>query len=192
MRQRLSDERGFSLMELLVLAGIIGVLAGVSIGVSSTVVRMMRGESGAQQLDAFLKRHREAAIARRRDIEIRFIEPNRVESLVRAVPDENGNMAAPEPLEELVLEGGIEYELIDDVPDTPNLFGNATAISLGGAIPPVMFSSEGAFIDARNNPMNATISLAVPSDPLSATAVTILGPTATIERWLWNGSAWTK
>ncbi len=191
MRQRFSDERGFSLMELLVIAGIISVMAGIAIGVTTTVVRMARGESGAQQLDAFLKRHRETAIARRRDIEIRFVEPNRVQSLVRAVPDEDGNMAAPDPLEEMVFEGGIEYMLTPDLPDTPNLFGNGVAVSLGGANP-VMFSSEGAFIDAGNNPINATISLAVPDDPLTATAVTILGPTATIERWLWNGAAWTK
>lgn len=192
MRPPLSDERGFSLMELLVIAGIIGVMAGVAVGVTSTVVRMARGESGAQQLDAFLKRHREMAIARRRDIEIRFIEPNRVESLERDIPDENGDMDPSVPLEEMVFEGGIEYEVSPDVPDTPNRFGNGAPITLVGAIPPVMFSSEGAFIDARNNPINASIFLAVPNDPLSGTAVTILGPTATIERWLWNGGAWTK
>lgn len=178
-------------MELLVITGIISVLAGVAVGVTSTVVRMRRGESGAQQLDAFLKRHREMAVARRRDVEIHFVEPNRVESLVRAVPDEDGNMDAPEPLEEMIFEGGIEFELIPEIPDTPNRFGNGAAISLGGANP-VMFSSEGAFINAGNEPINASVFLAVPNDPLSATAITILGPTATIERWLWNGARWTK
>jgi prepilin-type N-terminal cleavage/methylation domain-containing protein len=187
----LADGSGFSLLELLVVAGLISVLGAVALGVSNTVVRMMRAESGAQQLDAFLKRYRETAVSRRRDIEIRFIAPNQVSSLERAVPNNAGVMAAPTPLETIVFENGLRYQLATGVPDTPNLFGNAAAISLGGANP-VMFSSEGAFIDANNNPINATLFLAVPGDRESAAAVTILGPTATIERWRWNGGAWTK
>lgn len=191
MKWRLSDERGFSLMELLVIAGIIGVLGGVAMGVSSTIVRMVRGESGAQQLDAFLKRHREMAIARRRDIEIRFIDPNQVQSAVRSVPVNPGDPIVATVLETMTFEGGIEYQLTDGLPDTRNGFGNATPVSLEGA-DVVMLSSEGAFINVPGDPINATISLGIEGDPLSATAITILGVTASIERWRWNGSDWTK
>jgi hypothetical protein len=64
-------------------------------------------------------------------------------------------------------------------------------VALGG-VTPVMFSSEGAFVDIAGNPVNATVSLGIEDDPLSATAVTILGATATVERWRWTGVAWTK
>jgi hypothetical protein len=93
--------------------------------------------------------------------------------------------------ETITFEGRIEYRLFSGVPDTPNLFGNATEVSIG-AVQPVMFSSEGAFIDVVGNPVNATISLGIEGDPLSASAVTILGATATLERWRWNGASWTK
>ena len=56
----------------------------------------------------------------------------------------------------------------------------------------VMFASEGMFMDVAGNPVNATISLGIEHEPLSASAVTILGTTGTIERWRWNGSSWTK
>jgi type II secretory pathway pseudopilin PulG len=186
-----ADERGFSLVEMLVILGIAGVLAGVAVGVSTTIVRVARADSGAQQLDAFLKRHRELAIARRRDIEIVFEPPNRVMSFERAVPNPPDPTPAPTPLETMVFEGGIVYRLTTDVPDTPNLFGNGEAIAIGGP-EPVMLAPEGSLLDALGNPVNVTISLGVEGDPLSATAVTILGATASIERWRWNGRNWTR
>lgn len=185
--------RGFTLLELLIVIAVTGVLAGIGMGISTSVVRMGRGEVGAQQLDAFLKRYRGVAVARRRDIEIRFLPPNQVQSAQRAVPDPPAATPAPTVLETLTFEGNIQYRLFAGMTDTPNLFGNAMAVAVGGAAP-VMFSSEGAFIDIAGNPVNATISLGVDGDPLSATAVTVLGATASIERWRWNGSGagWIK
>lgn len=187
----MTSERGFSLIDILVTVSVLAILAGIGIGVSNTIVRMVRGESGAQQLDAFLKRHREMAIARRRDIEIRFLPPNQVQSALRAVPDPPAPTPLPAVLETVTFEGGIEYRLFAGLPDTPSLFGNAAPVTVGGTAP-VMFSSEGALIDAANNPINATISLGIEGDPLSATAVTVLGATASIERWRWDGARWTK
>jgi prepilin-type N-terminal cleavage/methylation domain-containing protein len=183
------NERGFTLIEMAIVVGLIGILAAVGIGISGTVVRMSRGESGSAQLDGFLKRHRELAVSRRRDIEIHFDAPNMVRSVIR--PGLGDDFADPQDLETLVLEGGIEFRLFDGVPDTPNAFGNGAEVTLGG-LEPVMFASEGMFMDVAGNPINATISLGVADDPLTGTAVTILGTTATIERWRWNGASWTK
>jgi prepilin-type N-terminal cleavage/methylation domain-containing protein len=191
MGKPVQDERGFSLVEIVVTLAVFAVLGGLAIGVTNSVVSASRAESAAQRLEAFLKRHREMAVARRRDIEIRFTAPDRVESFVRAIPNPPNPTPAPAPLETLRFEGGMRYLLMEGVPDTPNLFGNDRAVFVGGANP-VMFASEGAFIDANNNPINATISLGIEGIPLSASAVTILGPTASVERWRWNGNAWTK
>jgi prepilin-type N-terminal cleavage/methylation domain-containing protein len=183
--------RGFTILEVLIVIAIATVLAGVGLGVTTTVVRMSRGEPAAQQLDAFLKRYREVAVARRRDIEIRFLAPNQVQSLQRAIPDPPAATPAPTVLETMTFEGYVGYRIFSGVPDTPNLFGNLAPVALGG-VTPVMFSSEGAFVDVGGNPVNATLSLGIEDDQLSATAVTILGATATIERWRWNGTSWGK
>jgi prepilin-type N-terminal cleavage/methylation domain-containing protein len=186
------QQDGFTLIEMVVVVAIAGILAAVGIGITTTSVRQARGESAAAQLDGFLKRYREIALARRRDIEIEFIEPNRVRSWQRwGVGDPGGPGSDPVPLETLVLEGGAEFLLFDDMPDTPNTFGNGDPVTLGGQRP-VMFASEGMFMDVAGNPINATISLGMEGDPLTASAVTILGTTATIERWRWNGASWSK
>jgi prepilin-type N-terminal cleavage/methylation domain-containing protein len=191
MGSTVKDQRGFTLVELVVVLAVGFTLAGVAVGVTTTVLRATRAEGAAQRLEAFLKRHREMAVSRRRDIEIRFTAPDRVESFVRAIPNPPNPTPPPTPLETLRFETGFRYLLTDGVPDTPNRFGNDQAVFVGG-VDPVMFASEGAFIDANNNPINATISLGVQGDPLTASAVTILGPTASIERWRWNGKDWTK
>ena len=183
--------RGFTVLEVLVVIALAIVLTAVGLGITTTVVRMTRGEPGAQQLDAFLKRYREVAVARRRDIEIRFLPPNQVQSLQRPIPDPPAITPAPTVLETMTFEGNIGFRLFTGVPDTPNLFGNGNPVSLGG-VTPVMFSSDGAFVDVGGNPINATVSLGIEDDPLSATAVTVLGATATVERWRWNGTAWGK
>lgn len=183
------QQEGFTLVEMVVVVAIAGILAAIGIGMTTTSVRMSRGESAAAQLDGFLKRHREIALARRRDIEIEFVLPNRVRSTQR--PGLGDEDQEPRVLETLTLEGGIEFATFAGVPDTPNEFGTGDAITLGGQ-EPVMFASEGMFMDVAANPVNGTIMLGVPNDPLTATAVTVLGTTATIERWRWNGAAWTK
>ena len=77
---RARSARGFSLVEMLMVVAILGILGGIAIGVTPGIINTAKGQSGAQQLAAFLKRHREMAISRRRNIEIRFTLPATVTS----------------------------------------------------------------------------------------------------------------
>lgn len=192
-RRHGAGDEGFSLLELVLTITLVATLTAIAVGVTPNIVKWAKGDSGAMELDAFLKRHRETAIARRRDIEIRFIEPNQVESAERSVPDpENGvNEITTTVLERLTFEGRIQYWKPDGAPDTPDGFGNEAVIDLGGT-EPVMFSSEGAFLDSDGDPVNATLFVGVKGDPQTATAVTILGTTASIRRWHWNGTGWSR
>ena len=188
-RRRARRDGGFSLLEVLI--ALVGILAAVAIGITPEIVRSTKGQAGVQELSAFLKRHRELAVSRRRNIEITFTAPNVVASLERAVPDPPNPTPAPTPLETLRLEGNVAFMLFPAVPDTPDAFGNAAAISLGGANP-VMFTSEGSFTDVNGDPINASLHLGVEGQPTSANALTIVGTTAAIRTWRWDGSRWVK
>jgi prepilin-type N-terminal cleavage/methylation domain-containing protein len=186
-RTGFASTHGFSVLELLVVVGIVAVLAAVAVGVTPGVLNSAKGSSGMQQLESFLKRHREMAISRRRNIEIRFEPPNVVRSLELPVPPDP---SAPTLLETMIFEGGIEFVKFDDIPaDTPDGFGNADAINLGGGTP-VLFTSEGVFVDVNGDPINATLLTGVEDEPLTANALTILGTTATMRVWRHDGGRW--
>jgi prepilin-type N-terminal cleavage/methylation domain-containing protein len=190
------SERGFSLLELLLVVAIIGVLAGVAIGITPGIINVAKGEAGAQQLEGFLRRTRELAISRRRNIRIRFIAPNSVESAQIAVPGVPG--PAFTVIETLVLEGSVEFRQFAGLPDTPDLFGMAAPVTVGGvdfaAFPslPIMFTSEGVFADANSFPANASIFLGRANRPDSANAITVLGATAALRTFRWDGARWVR
>jgi prepilin-type N-terminal cleavage/methylation domain-containing protein len=188
---RARSAQGFSLIELLIVVAIGAVLAGVAIGVTPNVINVAKGQSGAQQVAAFLKRHREMAISRRRNIEIAFVAPNRLTSIQRAASDPPNPLGPSTPLETVTLEGRLEFRTFAGVPDTPDAFGNAAAVVLGGANP-VMFTSEGAFTDVDGNPINASVFLGVPNLVSTANALTIIGTTATVRTFRWDGSRWVQ
>jgi hypothetical protein len=131
------------------------------------------------------------AISRRRNIEIAFTAPNVVSSQQRGVADPGDPLPLPTPLETMQLEGRVEFRLFPAVPDTPDAFGNGAPISLGGANP-VMFTSEGGFTDANGDPINASLYLGIQDQPRTANALTIIGTTATVRAWRWDGGRWVQ
>jgi prepilin-type N-terminal cleavage/methylation domain-containing protein len=193
---RARSARGFSLVEMLMVVAILGILGGIAIGVTPGIINTAKGQSGAQQLASFLKRHREMAISRRRNIEIRFTLPATVTSLQRAVPDP-AVVPPPPPaiLETMIFENLVEFRRFPAVnpANTPDLFpvGAADAINLGGA-DPVLFTSEGSFTDVNGDPINATFFLGIPNQVNTANALTIIGTTATVRTWRNNGSQWVQ
>ena len=194
----LRSQRGFTILELLMVMAIIGVLAGVAIGVTPSIIESAKGASGAQQLDGFLKRTREAAISRRRNIRIQFMAPDRIQSALMPVP---GVPGGPTVLETMPLEGGIGFRQFAEVTaDTPDAFGDAAPVTIAGvaydafiAGPNVaMFTSEGVFADANGFPVNATVFLGKERRPETANALTIFGATAMLRTFRWDGSRWVR
>jgi prepilin-type N-terminal cleavage/methylation domain-containing protein len=190
LRARVRTAQGFSLIELLMVVAIIGVLAAIAIGITPGIIQTAKGQSGAQQVAGFLKRHRELAISRRRNIEIWFTAPNQLRSIQRAVPDPPNPLGPNTPLESMYFEGRLEYRQFAGIGDTPDAFGAAAPVILGGVPPtanPVMFTSEGSFTDVDGNPVNASIFLGIVNQRSTANAVTIIGTTAAVRTWRYLG-----
>jgi prepilin-type N-terminal cleavage/methylation domain-containing protein len=190
---------GFSLVEMLLVVALVAVVGATAIGVSGAMVRTAKGQSGVQQLAGFLKRTREVAISRRRNIEVAFVGPNVVSTQQRGVPPTPlGPIPAPTPLETMRLEGRIEFRFFPSVIDTPDDFVGLpgrtvppSAIELGPALP-VLFTSEGQFVDGNGDPVNATLFLGQPGQISTANALTILGTTALVRTWRWDGRQWVQ
>jgi hypothetical protein len=126
-------------------------------------------------------------VSERRDIAMVVTGPAEVQ-LFR-LPTVAGGQ--PQFVESTILENGMRMSLVPGLPDTPDGFGNAAAVDFGGAAA-MIFRAEGIFTDGDPNldPLNGTIFLSIRNEALSARAVTILGSTALIRSYRWEGRNW--
>ncbi len=177
---------GFTMIELVVVIGIMCVAAAMAVLVMPSAVATAKSDSGATRVTSVLRAVREEAISQRRNIRVAFNAPNQIVVSRVEVPGPGTTV-----INTVVLEDGIRFLTFDGVPDTPDAFGNSSATSFGAATT-VAFTSEGQLIDQHGDPLNGTVFLGRYGDTTSARAVTIFGPTALLRQWRWNGRAWTN
>jgi prepilin-type N-terminal cleavage/methylation domain-containing protein len=193
---RIRNESGFTMLEILVVVGLMAVLAGMAMLVSPSFARKARADaSSAQVLDA-IRSAREVAISQRRNVELRFIGLNAVQTVRR-----NINPVGFTTLRTVQLENRMEFRLDPAITtDTPDLFrktgtGWTTAIAFGPRGSGIagawgMFTSDGTFVNADGDPLNGTVFLSIQNQQNSLRAITVMGATALIRSWRWNGREW--
>jgi prepilin-type N-terminal cleavage/methylation domain-containing protein len=186
LRARHTSEHGFTLIELFMVMMIIAVVCTIALGVTPRVVRSMKGGSVASELSAFLRVSREDAISRRRLIRMVATAPNKVESFVINPTDGTAGL-----LRTMYLSGSMSFRQFSGQGDTGDTFGATSEITFSGS-GPHSFTSEGMFVDANGDPSNGTIFIGQENMPNTAAAVTILGATAGINAWRYNGTAWVQ
>jgi prepilin-type N-terminal cleavage/methylation domain-containing protein len=177
---------GFSLIELLVVTGLIAVVAGIAIPISTGMINRARANSAATGIQTVLQSARNRAVSERRNIQVNFIAPNRVTLERIEVPG-----PATTIIEDLTLSEDLVFGLLAGLPDTPDAFGADTAIDFTGAAP-VMFTSDGSLIDANGDVANGSIFMARDRDATTARAITIFGVTGYLQTWQWMGTRWVR
>lgn len=170
-------------MELLLVCVLLTTLGAVTAGVFRTVRATMQGNANIRKVETLLKVARETAINERRAIVVTFTLPNRIRLTRLNLP------VGTTLVGEGYLENNMTFMLFGGLPDSPETFGNTTAIDFGAATQ-IMFTADGSFTDQAGNPINGTVFLGQPGTPMTARALTIFGPTSTLRSYRWNGSAW--
>lgn len=188
--RRLGGSDGFTLLETLTVAALIGVVMAMAIPVSSSFIRLAKADSATLQAMAALDLARDRAVAERRNIEVIFLAPNRIR-LSRQEIDAAGNVVGTTVVEEFLLENGQRFVKFAGVPDTPDAFGASTAVSFTGTTP-VMFTSDGSLVDASGDVTNGTILMGTPGRVDTARAVTVFGTTGLTRTWKWRATKWME
>ena len=181
---RRPGEAGYTLVEIMVAVMIIGIVGSMTVFSVRSALPTMRGDAAMDQVLSAMRVGRDSAITQRRRVDVRFTLPQRID-LVRI----DGNVERV--LATTVFESSPQFMLTAGVPDTPDAYGNATAVSFGGAAV-VRFNPDGTLTDGANVPLNGTVFLAQPNEARSARAVKVTGVTGRAQAYRWDGRAWQE
>lgn len=190
-----TGERGFSLLEILVVVGLISVICGMAVMSLSAPLRSAQANSGLASMVAGLRGVRQQAIARRRNQLLTFFPPNQWLIQEESQPGDPLLPPAPPAGQRPTLAGYARFNLPGSLPDTPMGFGACADICInnqnGG--PPVMkFTTTGGFTDGAGNPINGTVFIGQPGKLSTARAITILGSTGRVRSYSWDGAVWRE
>jgi len=178
-----SPQAGYSLIEMIFVMGLMVTLSAMAILQINTSSPGLKGDGAMRVVLAQLNQARESAITQRRYVRVVFTSPN----LVQQIREDSTSTTTV--LSSVLLEGGAAFTLITGLPDSPDHFGNSTAIAFG-AVTNVKFAPDGTLVNQDGATANGTAFLALPNRALSARAITILGSTGRIRGYRWVGAQW--
>jgi prepilin-type N-terminal cleavage/methylation domain-containing protein len=198
MNAKNRSEQGFSLVELLIVIGVISVMTVFALPLMDNTVSSLRANAAMDQVVRMFRSARHSAISDRRITQINFIGNNQIQ-LSQTPPNGGAPVVLDIPTQ---LEGGAQFIVFNTgapiIPDTPMLFGNGAPLTFvnpanpGGGFPATQFLSDGSFGTAIGVPVNGTVFIGVPGKPYTARAVTILGTTGRIRAYHWDGTRWQE
>jgi len=177
--------RGSSATEVVLVVGVLGVLGGMAVVQFGIARASARGDGAMRVVMAQLNIARERSITERRNVRVAFGDAPDIQLVREEVPEGETVLAT------IPLEGGVKYELVATLPDTPETFGNESAIDFGDA-ESTTFTTDGTLVNETGQPVNGTVFLSVPGERLSARAVTILGATGQVRAYRWDGARWVR
>ena len=186
---RTRSPQGFSLLETLLTLCILAIVGGMGTAQLATVRRQMQGDGAMRLVMTQLTTAREMAVTQRRNMEIKFIQPNPgfhgLQVIRHEVPIGTTTLIT------VYFEGSAQFALPSGG-DTPDGFGVSAPITFPSSATTLTFSSEGTLIDTAGNPVNGSIFLAISNVVPAQRAVTVMGSTGRIRGYKWVGGAWKR
>jgi len=196
-----SGERGFSMTELSVAIGIILIIFGMAIAAFQPAIQAAKYDAGMRQVLDQLRQAREYSLANRRYVQVSFpivptAEGPQYEVVITELNSLTAGGGAVNPvLSTTPIQFPEQFYVYPGYVDTPDAYGNSGAIVFGGTIggpaAGMLFQSDGELVSAATlQPINGTVFLGVPGNPLSVRAITVLGSTGRVRGWKGADSRW--
>jgi type II secretory pathway pseudopilin PulG len=195
MKLNRNHERGFSLLETLIVIGIIFILSAITMIKSFGTMDSYRANSAMDSVVSQLRVARQMAISQRRRVIVSIDQTNMKISYQVMAPTTTGTTEQNGSVVTMPLPRTTQFVLESGVPDTPMGFGNSAPIYIGNLSggPSIMqFNSTGTFTDITGyNTLNGTVFVGVSNKPTTARAITILGSTGRVRQYSYIGGTGT-
>jgi prepilin-type N-terminal cleavage/methylation domain-containing protein len=177
---------GFSLIEVMMVVVLIGILAGMVLPVSAGMVTRAKADSSGIEVLTLLEGARNRANSERRNFEVTFNTSTHRVRIERVEPDLTTTVILDQRLSD-----DMTFKQFSETGDTPDLFGNGTAVDFDGPAPH-MFTSDGSLVDANGDPSNGTLFVGKGNHAETARAITVFGTTGLVRAWRFNGREWQQ
>lgn len=195
MRNVLRTQRGYTLVETMLVVGIMGVITAIAVIQVGSSKQALAGDGAMRVVVSQMNQAKQLAITQRRNMRVTFTGNNSMQIVREEVPGPTLTTISSVP-----FEGGVQFVRVTSPaigePPAPELPSPAAtppstgAIAFGATTTEMKFSPEGVFVDQVGAPLNGTIFVALPTKAMSARAITIFGSTGRVRAFRWDGSAW--
>lgn len=211
MPRRRGRERGFSLIEAVMVVAVVVTVASIAVMRLEPYLQQSQATAGLDQVKTVLRQAREAAISQRRTIVVKFVATqastpcptaanvyNCIELYQMTVAGTPAvQTTAANPFMTVPIENNIQFLTYSGEVDTPDAFGISAVTNGiefggvgGGPTSGMEFQSDGTFTDGGGNLINGTVFLGAANMPASAGAVTVMGGTGRVRAYHGTGSGW--
>jgi prepilin-type N-terminal cleavage/methylation domain-containing protein len=204
------SQRGFSMVELLVVVTIILILVAAALITMVPTVQNSRANAGMELVLGEMRRAHERAIDERRIYRMTFVAPNQIQLEVGQVANVASTITGTTPAfaqaqQTLTLPDGIRFICVGGIPTgattVPDGLGSgANAIDFdlanGGGGTQIYFQPDGRALDGANRMNDGVVYIAQPGNLYSSRAVTLFGSTGRSKGWtlgtLSGAPGWTQ
>ena len=183
-----NQAKGFSTIELIIVALIVSILAVIALPQIMNARRLMRFSGVQRQISATLREARQEAMSQRTAITVRYDDVNKRTIIYGGKFGVVG--AAENKIVRFANEGLVDGDIVYGKPagaSASALSDGSNVETLVGSIAEVKFQSDGAVLDAGNNPQNKALFFYDVKNPTGqAFAVSVLGAGGRVKIWKYN------
>jgi Tfp pilus assembly protein FimT len=184
LSRRRQNERGYNVVEMMFVLGFMGILASMAVLQIEASRPGMKGDGGLRIVIGQMNQAREMAITQRRYMRVVLTTPGTVSVVREDTPTTTTTLST------IVIEGGVKFALVTGLPDTPDAFGNSSAIYWAGTPTNVKFTPDGTLVNQDGSTTNGSVFMSWQNVTLSARAITVLGSTGRVRGYRWDGHNW--
>jgi prepilin-type N-terminal cleavage/methylation domain-containing protein len=180
--------KGFSLVEMLLVVTIVLILAGWALISINGTLPYNQATAGVNAATDVFHQGRDLALSQRRNYQLLYTVPNQLQLERLGI----GTEAALTTLPVVTLPIPAQFIVFSGIPSPDTTITSVpcgNGLCFGGTLTQTWLS-DGTFVDAAGNPLNATIFIGVPGNPSTQRAFTVLGTTGRIRAYKWTGGSW--
>ena len=183
----MKDIRGFSLIEILSVVGLVAVVGAFSMMIIGPALEARNVEMAVRTVSTQMSRARQFSVDARRRIRVTFTNPATITVDQQAPISQGGAWTQVSTTE---LPGDMEFEIDGTISSGPEGHATSAVADFSGASQ-IFFMPDGSAVTSAGILSNGVVYVAQPTKVETARAVTLFGSTGRIKRYAYTtGTGW--